>query len=485
MPHIGTDESFLPDFGPEMILAGRYKIVRLLGRGGMAQVFLAEDIKLARPDGKGQRLVAIKTVPRELYGDLRMRKALEREASLVMDLHHSRVRAVHNLEEDPQRKAAFLVMEYVEGISLHDLLAERAEERLTQAEAVEIARQVCEALDCAHSHRPPILHRDIKPKNIFLAGISPQDLDPTNPIPLDKIDVKVADFGLGTVVRDSMSSHRPDASATSGTLPYMAPEQVDGEDATPAVDIYALGVTLYEMLCGHTPFSKGDVYHQIKEKVPPPLAPDLCEPWLWGVIGKCIAKEPKERDQSAGVVINRLAEPQSEARKVAAMEVDPPAEVSMSEPILGITDKAENRRASEEGLKEVKKPSLQPEPPPPKTASIGATYRRCHACGSRMPLVATKTFSFGGIPTGAKETYECSKCGKKVQLRSRDRILLLLPSALFSLCMLFFLLSVLMDAFKGPKDSSWPFAFFLLIFLAPPLKMIAEIRRRVEYRPIQ
>jgi serine/threonine protein kinase len=481
MTPIGMDESFVPDLSPGLVLAGRYKIVRLLGRGGMAQVFLAEDSKLARPDGKGQRLVAIKTLPRELYGDVRMRKALEREASLVMELRHPRVRAVHNLEEDPQRKAAFLVMEYVEGISLHDLLAERCDERLSQAEAVEIARQVCEALECAHSHRPPILHRDIKPKNIFLAGIAPHDIDPATPIPLDKIDVKVADFGLGTVVRDSMSRHRSEVSATSGTLPYMAPEQVDGEDATLAVDTYALGVTLYEMLCGHPPFHQGDLYHQIKEKVPPPLAPDLCEPWLWEVIGKCLAKEPKGRYESSRAVITKLAGRQSEARSVAAMEVHPTAKVSRSEPIPGITHKAENQRSSEEGPKEVKEASVKPEPAPPDPKPIRSEkFRRCHACGSKMPLVTLETFTWLEFPTGAKETYECSKCGKTVQLRSPWRLILHLPFSAFCLLSLYFCLVAWSE-----EGVSATILFMILLFLVEPIKMIGEIRLRTLYRPIK
>jgi formylglycine-generating enzyme required for sulfatase activity/serine/threonine protein kinase len=297
MTPLGLDDSLIPDLSEGALLAGRYRIVKPLGQGGMAQVFLAVDERL-------DRRVAVKAIPRIVYGDIRCRKALEREAKLVMDLHHPRIRAVHNLEEDPQRKAAFLVMEYVEGISLDTLLAYREGEKLSEPEAVEIGLQVAEAL--AYAHGKGILHRDVKPKNVFLAGLKGEGDALSAPLPRDAIAVKLADFGLGTLVRESTSRLSNTDFTTSGTLHYMPPEQIKGAEPSPAMDIYALGATLYEALAGHVLYPRGEPLVQILDMAHTPAPLRGVSPALAAVVEKCLEKQPSQRFPSADAVLLAL-----------------------------------------------------------------------------------------------------------------------------------------------------------------------------------
>lgn len=294
MPHIGTDESFMPAYGPGMLVAGRYHLEAPLGHGGMAQVFLASDQRVGME-------VAFKAIPELVFGDPRYRKALDREARLVMRLHHPHIRAVHNLEEDPAKNSAFLVMEYVPGISLDALLAGREDDRLSEPEAVEMGRQLCEALAFAHSQA--VVHRDLKPKNVLLAGLTLEDAKSSRPLSLDRINVKLADFGLGTLVRESTCQLSGTSFGTSGTLPYMPPEQLRGAKPSGVVDIYGFGATLYEALSGHPTYQRGEVMIQILDMGLKPEPLTDVSPWLRDLIEACLDKDPAKRPQTAGEVL--------------------------------------------------------------------------------------------------------------------------------------------------------------------------------------
>jgi len=274
---------------PAEALAGRrighYKILSRLGAGGMGEVYLAEDLRLARK-------VAIKFLPPALTADEEARKRLLREARAAAALDHQNICAIHEVGDEAGR--SFIVMQYVEG---ETLAARIKRERLELSEALAIATQVAEALQEAHQHG--IIHRDVKPQNLMLTA---------------RGQVKVLDFGLAkltepatpvidsqtsTLVRDSTES-----GMVMGTLRYMSPEQARGLKVDQRTDIFSLGVTLYEMIAGRRPFegaTMSDVIAALLTAEPLPLRQHRPEaPAEMGrIVGKCLVKDPEARYQSA------------------------------------------------------------------------------------------------------------------------------------------------------------------------------------------
>lgn len=224
-------------------LVGRYRLERILGQGGMGAVWLAFDNQL-------ERHVAIKVLPTALCRDKRAVARLKEEAKRNLDLTHPNIVRLHTFEQDPARgDSAFLVMQYVEGQTLNDLLADQP-----KGMPIEKVRpwfeQVAAAIDFAHTK--DILHRDIKPSNIIIEA-------KTN-------TAYLMDFGIAREARDTMT-RVTGMQDSSGTLPYMSPQQLMGKNDK-TNDIYSLAATLYEVLCGHPPFNTGDIISQIHNSEP-------------------------------------------------------------------------------------------------------------------------------------------------------------------------------------------------------------------------
>ena len=230
-----------------VVLGGRYRIIRKLGEGGMGSVWLAEDTKL---DGHE---VAIKMLPIVLVANKRAVQQLRAEARLAIELSHPNIATLRAFEESEQ--GPFLVMDYIEGQTLEDLLAEKG--TLTEDRVRELFTPLAAALDYSHGRK--VIHRDIKPSNILIA---------TDGIPY------LADFGIAREMKDTMT--RVTGRMTSGTLPYMSPEQLRGEAPAPAQDIYSLSATMYECLSGHPPFYRGQIEYQIVNEEPTPLESSTC-----------------------------------------------------------------------------------------------------------------------------------------------------------------------------------------------------------------
>ena len=230
--------------GEGKVLADRYRMLYSLGEGGMGMVWLAEDTEL------GNERVAIKLIPKALSSSPKAIKSLKKEAQTSRGLSHNNIIRLHDLHTDGHEK--FLVMEYVEGKTLESLLAEREDDRYSLEELLPIAEQVAAGLDYAHNRR--VLHRDLKPANIMV----------------DKNGrVVLLDFGIARQLRESMT--QVTGHDTSGTLPYMSPQQLMGDQPDRPMDIYSLAAVLYECLAGHPPFYQGDIAEQIKSKQPPPI----------------------------------------------------------------------------------------------------------------------------------------------------------------------------------------------------------------------
>ena len=285
---------------PGTLLADRYRIVALIGRGGMGEVYRAEDLKLDED-------VALKFLPEKLVQDGAALARFHREVRIARDISHANVCRVFDIGE--ANGVPFISMEFVDGEDLSTLL--RRIGRLPQDKAVEIARQLCAGIAAAHDRG--VLHRDLKPSNIMLD---------------DRGKVRIMDFGLAGAVTDIQG-----AEISSGTPAYMAPEQLAGKEVTVQSDIYALGLVLYEIFTGRRAFESKTVVDLIQEREkssptnPSEVVRDL-DPLVVRVIHRCLEPDPKKRPETALQVAAALPGGDPLAAALAAGETPSPQMVA-------------------------------------------------------------------------------------------------------------------------------------------------------------
>ena len=263
------------------VLDGRYRIQERIARGGMATVYRAVDLRLDRP-------VAVKVMHPALAEDAEFVSRFTREAKAAARLSHPNVVAVFDQGSDGG--VVFLVMEYVDGATLRDLIRERG--RLSPRQSLDVMAPVLSALEAAHS--AGIVHRDIKPENVLISGDG---------------RIKVADFGLARAIADS------NLTATTGlligTAAYLAPEQIEHGTADPRTDLYAAGIVLYELLTGKPPYVGATpmavVFKHVHEQVP---APSLVQPEVPRQIDALVLdatqREPADRPPTAAELLEQL-----------------------------------------------------------------------------------------------------------------------------------------------------------------------------------
>src|SRR5262245_33053980 len=272
---------------------GPYEIVAPLGAGGMGEVYKAKDTRL-------DRTVAIKVLPSHLSSDPILRERFEREARTIAALNHPHICTLYDVGHD--EGTDYLVLEYLEGQTLAHRLTKVV---LPLDQALAIAIQIVDALDKAH--RAGIIHRDLKPGNIMLT----------------KSGAKLLDFGLAKVTPAAIAASGLSMAPTGaspvtmqgtilGTLQYMAPEQIEGQEADARTDIFAFGAVVYEMVTGRRAFegkSQASVIAAILEREPPsmtalqPMTPTSLE----HVVKTCVAKDPDRRWQNAADVWRTLS----------------------------------------------------------------------------------------------------------------------------------------------------------------------------------
>ena len=256
-------------------LGGRYEIIKKIGAGGMADVYMAKDNKLGR-------FVAIKVLKEEFSSDENFLRKFDIEAQAVAGLLHPNIINVYDvgIEGDVH----YIVMELADGITLKEYI--RNEKRLTAEDTVNFSIQIAEAIGCAHEHK--IIHRDIKPQNILVSSYGA---------------IKVTDFGIAKAANSNTMT-----STAIGSVHYLSPEQARGGFSDSRSDIYALGITMYEMVTGRVPFDHENgvtiaLMHLQNDAIPPREINSNIPKSLEKIILKCLAKKPEERYQTAGELI--------------------------------------------------------------------------------------------------------------------------------------------------------------------------------------
>jgi serine/threonine protein kinase len=300
LPHSKPSSDDNARFIPGTVLAGRYRIIGLFGKGGMGEVYRADDLKLSQP-------VALKFLPENFANDKAMLDRFHREVRIARQISHPNICRMYDIGEVEGQH--FLSMEYVDGEDFASLL--RRIGRLPADKAVEIASQLCAGLAAAHEQG--VLHRDLKPANVMIDG---------------RGKARIMDFGLAGLAGE-FRGHE----VRAGTPAYMAPEQLAGKEVTARSDIYSLGLVLYEIFTGRKAFeasSLEELVRQHETSTPPSISDYVKEidPLVERVILRCLERDPRNRRSSVAQVAAALPGGDPLAAALAAGETPSPEMVA-------------------------------------------------------------------------------------------------------------------------------------------------------------
>lgn len=261
---------------PGTTLEGRYRLIRLLGEGGMGAVWLAQDLTL-------DKQVALKTLLPKMVADARAVAQLKKEVRISQELRHPCICATYDFHDHGDHP--FLVMEYVDGETLSNYIFRQPGHRLPESQFMGLATQILDAV--GHAHSAGVIHRDLKSGNIMVTRSGA---------------VRVMDFGIAASLKETHS--RTTGTPVSLSIHYASPEQINGEAPSVGMDIYSLGCVFHEMLAGEPPFRQGDILYQQLTRPPEPVAGVSAE--VNRVILACLVKDPKKRLKSAAEVAAAL-----------------------------------------------------------------------------------------------------------------------------------------------------------------------------------
>lgn len=339
----------------EQPLGDRYRLIRILGEGGMARVHEAEDLRLGRR-------VAVKILLAQYTADPDFLRRFDQEARLAASLSHPNVVGIYDVGQDGQ--AHYIVMELVDGQTLKDAIGRGAP--LPVAEAIRIAIEACAALSVAHARG--LVHRDIKPQNILLTSDG---------------QVKVADFGIA---RRTSSTAVTQTGTVLGSVHYFSPEQARGQEATPRSDLYALGVTLFEMLTGRLPFDAENPIAVAMQHLQnsPPLPRHVnrsVPPALEAIVLKLMAKNPDERFSDATSVIAALRAVHGQA--AGSTRVSRSATIPVAPPVQPVAGRP---AATPRGAGYVPPATpARPTPPPPAPTRVVSSTQAAQLAAQASP----------------------------------------------------------------------------------------------------
>ena len=310
-------------------ISDRYQIIKAIGEGGMANVYLAYDTIL-------DRNVAVKVLRGDLANDEKFVRRFQREAISASSLNHPNIVEMYDVGEDDGKY--FIVMEYLEGQTLKSLIKKRG--HLSLAEVIDIMLQLTSGIACAHDSY--IIHRDIKPQNVLI---------------LEDGTVKITDFGIAMALN---SNELTQTNSVMGSVHYLPPEQANGSGATIKSDIYSLGILMYELLTGKLPF-KGENAVEIAIKQMRDPIPSVCEfnpeipQSVENVILKAAAKNPKNRYENALEMHEDLETVLDKSRQDEKKYVYPYPEQEIEEETITRSKKQENLRSEKQEKQKEKK----------------------------------------------------------------------------------------------------------------------------------
>jgi eukaryotic-like serine/threonine-protein kinase len=365
------------------VISDRYEIESRLGSGGMSTVYKAKDVVL-------DRTVAVKVLAEHLSDDDRFVARFNREAKNVAKLIHPNIVQVYDTGLDDGRH--YIVMEYVEGRSGAQLL--QAKVMLDPAVAVEIGKQACAGLE--YAHRNGIIHRDVKPGNLMIIG-GPAAYTEHDAA---EMTVKIADFGIAQAGEQTRITQ---AGSVVGTAAYLAPEQARGEEATPAADVYALGVVLYQFLTGRLPYEGSSltelaIRQQNERPLPPHTYNDHVPETLGGAVLRALESDPWRRFNTAKELSDALTAGASgtdvslapPTGQEATRRLEPESEADMTRRIPPQAPPPRRQRP----------PERRPARPPARRRSSPARAARLFATLVVLALLAISVALFVVLATG-------------------------------------------------------------------------------------
>jgi eukaryotic-like serine/threonine-protein kinase len=353
-------------------LSGRYELADRLGSGGMSNVYRATDLTL-------ERTVAVKILAEHLSDDERFVARFRREALAVAKLIHPNIVQVYDTGIDESRH--YIVMEYVEGRSGAQILQRHGP--LEPEIAAEVGVQACAGLD--YAHRRGIIHRDVKPGNLMIVG---------GPVGGGPMTVKLTDFGIARALAQTRITQ---VGSVVGTAAYLAPEQVRGEEATPATDVYALGVVLYQFLTGRLPYEGSTlaelaVRQQNERPLPPTTYNDEVPETLGGAVLRALEGDPSRRYASADELAGGLQMGlQGEDVTLPLEQGETATQVLGGEEAtrrLDQTERTELRPSSPTRRPVARSPQQAPVPPPEPVALPAPAKRGAFSRFARFVLAA-------------------------------------------------------------------------------------------------
>jgi serine/threonine protein kinase len=381
---------------PDALFAGRYRLERRLGVGGMATVQLAFDTRL-------ERNVAVKLLAEHLAEDAAFVSRFRREALAAARLVHPNIVQVFDFGLDEGTHRNFIVMEFVDGHSCAEMLREQGS--LPVDEAVEILAQSCRGLD--YAHRNGVVHRDVKPGNLLRSREG---------------SVKLADFGIAKAAEDSDITK---VGSVLGTAAYLAPEQARGEPAGPASDMYALGVVAYQLLAGRLPYDAGSLTDlaRLQESGPPPrldeLEPDV-PPALALAVGQALHRDPEQRYPDAAAMEEALRAGLTGRAPAGSTEAtwvaEDTAATRMVSPTAATSALPRTRAATHRQLEPLDEPPPPPRRAPARRQAAPPPRKKKSGSGARLfvGLLVVLALVVGGLAA-----YQAinSSSSKSVQLR--------------------------------------------------------------------
>jgi eukaryotic-like serine/threonine-protein kinase len=343
-------------------LSGRYQLGDRLGSGGMSNVYKSKDLVL-------ERTVAVKVLAEHLSDDPRFVERFRREALAVAKLIHPNIVQVYDTGVDESRH--FIVMEYVEGRSGAQVLQRQGP--VGPETAAEAGAQACAGLD--YAHRRGIIHRDVKPGNLMIDG---------GPVGGGEMTVKLTDFGIARALEQTRITQ---VGSVVGTAAYLAPEQVRGDEATPATDVYALGVVLYQFLTGRLPYEGSTLAElAVRQQNERPLPPTTYNPEVPETLGAAVLRalegDPAHRYASADELASGLQ------RGLQGEDVTLPGSTAAATSVLG-SDSATQR------LDETSRTEFRPPPSHTRRPAPRAPERTVPGPAPARPAAPRKRGAFG------------------------------------------------------------------------------------------